>query len=102
VVTLALAAAIDEIAARDLLPKDWQKKFPNSSTLYTSTITGFRNSILITAGSMTRLLQPIMQNNLVSLLNNGLDSSGCCYFNYLTHSLSLFFTLNSFLIIFYA
>jgi sulfate/thiosulfate transport system substrate-binding protein len=38
VVTLALAADIDEIAERGLLPKDWQKKFPNNSTPYTSTI----------------------------------------------------------------
>ncbi|MDI3377300.1 sulfate ABC transporter substrate-binding protein [Acinetobacter sp. V89_7] len=39
VVTLALAADIDEIAdkAKLLLP-DWQKKFPNNSTPYTSTI----------------------------------------------------------------
>ncbi|NHC04154.1 sulfate ABC transporter substrate-binding protein [Acinetobacter sp. 187] len=38
VVTLALAADIDEIAARGLLAKDWQKKFPQNSTPYTSTI----------------------------------------------------------------
>ncbi|MCA4778229.1 sulfate ABC transporter substrate-binding protein [Acinetobacter towneri] len=38
VVTLALAADIDEIAKRGLLPKDWQKKFPYNSTPYTSTI----------------------------------------------------------------
>lgn len=38
VVTLALAADIDEIATRGLLPKDWQKKFPQNSTPYTSTI----------------------------------------------------------------
>ncbi|WP_179990086.1 sulfate ABC transporter substrate-binding protein [Acinetobacter sp. YH1901141] len=38
VVTLALAADIDEIAKRGLLPKDWQKKFPHNSPPYTSTI----------------------------------------------------------------
>ena len=38
VVTLALAADIDEIAERGLLPKDWQKKLPQNSTPYTSTI----------------------------------------------------------------
>lgn len=39
VVTLALAADIDAIAQNtNLLPKDWQKKFPNNSTPYTSTI----------------------------------------------------------------
>lgn len=39
VVTLALAADIDEIAKNtNLLPKDWQKKFPHNSTPYTSTI----------------------------------------------------------------
>lgn len=39
VVTLALAADIDAIAqSTNLLPKDWQKKFPQNSTPYTSTI----------------------------------------------------------------
>lgn len=39
VVTLALAADIDAIAQNtNLLPKDWQKKFPQNSTPYTSTI----------------------------------------------------------------
>ncbi|MFV5346736.1 sulfate ABC transporter substrate-binding protein [Acinetobacter soli] len=39
VVTLALAADIDEIADKaKLLSPDWQKKFPNNSTPYTSTI----------------------------------------------------------------
>jgi sulfate/thiosulfate transport system substrate-binding protein len=39
VVTLALAADIDVIAqTTNLIPKDWQKKFPQNSTPYTSTI----------------------------------------------------------------
>jgi sulfate/thiosulfate-binding protein len=39
VVTLALAYDIDEIAAKaKLLPADWQKRLPNNSTPYTSTI----------------------------------------------------------------
>jgi sulfate/thiosulfate-binding protein len=39
VVTLALAYDIDEIAARGrLLPRDWQKRLPNNSAPYTSTI----------------------------------------------------------------
>ncbi|MFE1636065.1 sulfate ABC transporter substrate-binding protein, partial [Acinetobacter baumannii] len=39
VVTLALAADIDEIAEKaKLLPTDWQKKLPQNSTPYTSTI----------------------------------------------------------------
>jgi sulfate/thiosulfate-binding protein len=39
VVTLALAYDIDEIAARGkLLPADWQKRLPNNSSPYTSTI----------------------------------------------------------------
>ncbi|MCI0443266.1 sulfate ABC transporter substrate-binding protein [bacterium] len=39
VVTLALAYDIDEIANKSgLLPKDWQKGFPNNSSPYTSTI----------------------------------------------------------------
>ena len=39
VVTLALAADIDEIAAKaKLLPANWQSRLPNNSTPYTSTI----------------------------------------------------------------
>ena len=39
VVTLALAYDIDEIAAKgELLPADWQKRLPNNSSPYTSTI----------------------------------------------------------------
>ncbi|NLD38937.1 MAG: sulfate ABC transporter substrate-binding protein [Desulfatiglans sp.] len=39
VVTLALAYDIDSIADKsDLLPKEWQKRFPNNSSPYTSTI----------------------------------------------------------------
>ena len=38
VVTLALSYDIDEIAQRGILAKDWQKRLPNSSAPYTSTI----------------------------------------------------------------
>jgi sulfate transport system substrate-binding protein len=38
VVTLALAADIDAIAKQGLLPPDWQKRLPQSSSPYTSTI----------------------------------------------------------------
>ncbi|OWW19149.1 sulfate ABC transporter substrate-binding protein [Noviherbaspirillum denitrificans] len=38
IVTLALAYDIDEIAARGLLSKDWQKRLPHNSSPYTSTI----------------------------------------------------------------
>lgn len=38
VVTLALAYDIDAIAERGLLPTDWQKRLPDRSTPYTSTI----------------------------------------------------------------
>ncbi len=39
VITLALAYDIDEIANKGgLLPKEWQKRFPNNSSPYTSTI----------------------------------------------------------------
>jgi len=38
VVTLALASDIDAIADTKLLSPDWQKKLPNNSTPYTSTI----------------------------------------------------------------
>jgi sulfate transport system substrate-binding protein len=38
VVTLALAYDIDALAERNLIPADWQKRFPNNSSPYTSTI----------------------------------------------------------------
>ena len=38
VVTLALAYDIDEIANRGFIAKDWQKRLPNNSAPYTSTI----------------------------------------------------------------
>jgi sulfate transport system substrate-binding protein len=38
VVTLALAYDIDEIAARGLLARDWQKRLPHNASPYTSTI----------------------------------------------------------------
>lgn len=38
VVTLALAADIDAIADKGLLPKDWQKRLPHNASPYTSTI----------------------------------------------------------------
>jgi sulfate/thiosulfate transport system substrate-binding protein len=38
VVTLALAGDIDTLVSKDLLAADWQKKLPNNSSPYTSTI----------------------------------------------------------------
>ena len=38
VVTLALAFDVDELANKQLLPRDWQKRLPNNSAPYTSTI----------------------------------------------------------------
>ncbi|MGE5156553.1 MAG: sulfate ABC transporter substrate-binding protein [Gemmatimonas sp.] len=38
VVTLALAYDIDAIAARGLIPQDWQKRLPQNASPYTSTI----------------------------------------------------------------
>ena len=38
VVTLALAADVDAIAAKGLIAQDWQKRLPNNSCPYTSTI----------------------------------------------------------------
>ena len=38
VVTLALAYDIDALVERNLIPTDWQKRFPNNSSPYTSTI----------------------------------------------------------------
>ena len=38
VVTLALGYDIDALAERKLIPSDWQKRFPNNSSPYTSTV----------------------------------------------------------------
>lgn len=38
VVTLALGYDIDALAERKLIPADWQKRFPNNSSPYTSTV----------------------------------------------------------------
>src|SRR5574343_1669697 len=38
VVTLALCYDIDALAEKKLIPTDWQKRFPNNSSPYTSTI----------------------------------------------------------------
>ncbi|MEI7036565.1 sulfate ABC transporter substrate-binding protein [Fulvimonas yonginensis] len=38
VVTLALAYDVDELADRGLLPKDWERRLPDQSAPYTSTI----------------------------------------------------------------
>src|SRR3981081_760096 len=38
VVTLALAYDVDAIAAKGLIPADWQKRLPNNAAPYTSTI----------------------------------------------------------------
>ena len=38
VVTLALAGDVDAVARAHLLPADWQKRLPNNSSPYTSTI----------------------------------------------------------------
>lgn len=38
VVTLALAYDLDAIASKGFLSKDWQKKFPDNATPYTSTV----------------------------------------------------------------
>lgn len=38
IVTLALAYDIDALVERKLIPADWQKRFPNNSSPYTSTV----------------------------------------------------------------
>ncbi|MEY2633600.1 MAG: hypothetical protein RIR00_2254 [Pseudomonadota bacterium] len=38
VVTLALAYDIDALAERQLIPRDWQRRFPHNASPYTSTI----------------------------------------------------------------
>ncbi|WP_422015749.1 sulfate ABC transporter substrate-binding protein [Roseateles sp.] len=79
VVTLALAYDIDALADRNLLGLDWQKKLPNNSTPYTSTIV-----FLVRKGNPKHI------NNWPDLARSGVDvitpnpkTSGGARWNYL-------------------
>ncbi|RKG28994.1 sulfate ABC transporter substrate-binding protein, partial [Acinetobacter tianfuensis] len=80
VVTLALAADIDAIAENsNLIPKDWQKKFPNNSTPYTSTIV-----FLVRKGNPKGIKDwgDLVKNN-VGIITPNPKTSGGARWNYL-------------------
>jgi sulfate/thiosulfate transport system substrate-binding protein len=78
--TLALAAAIDAIATRGkLLPADWQKRLPQNSTPYTSTIV-----FLVRQGNPKNIHDwGDLVNDGVSVITPDPKSSGGARWNYL-------------------
>src|SRR3954464_12292189 len=80
VVTLALAYDIDEIAARaKLLPADWQKRLPNNSAPYTSTII-----FLVRKGNPKGIKDwPDLARPGVSVITPNPKTSGGARWNYL-------------------
>ncbi len=80
VVTLALAADIDVIAEKaKLLPKDWQKKLPQNSTPYTSTIV-----FLVRKGNPKQIKDwgDLVKSN-VAIITTNPKTSGGARWNYL-------------------
>jgi len=80
VVTLALAADIDVIAEKaKLLPKDWQKKLPQNSTPYTSTIV-----FLVRKGNPKQIKDwgDLVKSN-VAIITPNPKTSGGARWNYL-------------------
>ena len=80
VVTLALAADIDVLEAKaKLLPADWQKKLPNNSTPYTSTIV-----FLVRKGNPKGIKDwgDLVKNN-VGIITPNPKTSGGARWNYL-------------------
>lgn len=79
VVTLALGYDIDEIAARGLLPQDWQKKFPHNSTPYSSTIV-----FLVRKGNPKQIHDwPDLLKDGVEIITPNPKTSGGARWNYL-------------------
>lgn len=80
VVTLALAYDIDAIAQRaGLLPKDWQKRLPDNSTPYTSTIV-----FLVRKGNPKQIRDwPDLVKDGVSIVTPNPKTSGGARWNYL-------------------
>jgi sulfate transport system substrate-binding protein len=80
VVTLALAYDIDEIAAKGrLLPADWQKRLPNNSAPYTSTIV-----LLVRKGNPKQIRDwPDLARPGVAVITPNPKTSGGARWNYL-------------------
>jgi len=79
VVTLALAYDIDALADHKLLPLDWQKKLPQNSTPYTSTIV-----FLVRKGNPKAIKDwPDLVRNGVEVITPNPKTSGGARWNYL-------------------
>ena len=79
VVTLALAYDIDALADRNLLGLDWQKKLPNNSTPYTSTIV-----FLVRKGNPKHIANwPDLARSGVDVITPNPKTSGGARWNYL-------------------
>ncbi|RVT97415.1 sulfate ABC transporter substrate-binding protein [Rhodovarius crocodyli] len=79
VVTLALAYDIDEIAERGLLSKEWQRRLPDNSSPYTSTIV-----FLVRRGNPKALRDwPDLLKQGVSVITPNPKTSGGARWNYL-------------------
>ena len=79
VVTLALAYDIDAIAAAGLLPADWQRRLPNNSAPYTSTIV-----FLVRKGNPKQIHDwPDLVKSAVQIITPNPKTSGGARWNYL-------------------
>src|SRR5437764_10531708 len=79
IVTLALAYDIDAIAAAGLLPRDWQKRLPNNSAPYTSTIV-----FLVRKGNPKQVRDwPDLAREGVSVVTPNPKTSGGARWNYM-------------------
>jgi sulfate transport system substrate-binding protein len=79
VVTLALSYDIDEIAQRGIIAKDWQKRLPNNSAPYTSTIV-----LLVRKGNPKNIKEwSDLARPGVSVITPNPKTSGGARYNYL-------------------
>jgi sulfate/thiosulfate-binding protein len=79
IVTLALAYDIDAIAAAGLLPTDWQRRLPNNSAPYTSTIV-----FLVRKGNPKQIRDwPDLVRPGVEIITPNPKTSGGARWNYL-------------------
>ena len=79
VVTLALAGDIDAIAERGLIPSDWQKRLPNNSAPYTSTL-----ALLVRKGNPKNIKswEDLIRDD-VKVITPNPKTSGVARWNYL-------------------
>src|SRR5215208_2524068 len=79
IVTLALAYDIDAIAAAGLLPTDWQRRLPNNSAPYTSTIV-----FLVRKGNPKQIRDwPDLVKQGIGVITANPKTSGGARWNYL-------------------